>query len=203
MKVAILADGMYLQHACNMFGIGHIDPTKLPDILLRDDETHHRTYWFDALPYLPKVGATLEQRKRRNDKHAYFDALRYKERIVIEEGEVIPKQATCHYCNREFYVPVQKMVDVKMSVRLVSLAWSETVEKIVLLTGDADLVPAVKDVEQSKTTVRLAYLSEGTTQTSKTLIRECPEKHQLTKEDLEKCIWHEPTDKPESNQKTT
>jgi uncharacterized LabA/DUF88 family protein len=185
--VAILVDAMYLQHACDEFKIGHIDPTKLPKVLLREKETHYRTYWFDALPYAPPIDATDDQIKKREGKKAYFDALRYKEAIHVEEGTVRPKRTSCFKCGREFYVPVQKMIDVKMSVRLVQLAWSKVVNKIVLLTGDGDLIPAVEAAEPTATTVRIAYFSEGSTQTSKPLIRICPEKHQLKGNDLAFC----------------
>jgi len=186
-KAAILVDGMYLQHACELFRVGRIDPTKLPKILLRNGETHYRTYWFDALPYVPLTGATPEQMTRKIEKKTYFDALQYKEGIVVEEGVVRPKRAICFKCNSEYYVPVQKMVDVKMSVRLVSLAWSKVVDRIVLLTGDGDLIPAVSATEPSGTTVRIAFFSEEGLQTSRGLIRACPEKHQLKGSDLSYC----------------
>lgn len=186
-KVAILVDGMYLQHACDEFGTGRIDLTKLPKILLRNGESHHRTYLFDALPYASDIGATSEQVERRKAKKAYFDALQYQEAITIEQGVVRPKRTTCYHCNKEFNVPIQKLVDVRMSVRLVQLAWSKIVDKIVLVTGDGDLLPAVEAVEISGTTVRLAYCSEGNVQTSGALIRKCPEKHQLKGNDLAFC----------------
>ncbi|MCJ7634170.1 NYN domain-containing protein [Candidatus Bathyarchaeota archaeon] len=186
-RVAILVDGMYLQHACDLFGTGRIDPTKLPKVLLREGETFYRTYWFDALPYISKDNPTDEQKKRRANKFSYFEALRYKEGIVIEEGYVAPKFTECFNCGEKFIVPVQKMVDVKISVRLVQLAWSKIVDKMVLLAGDADLVPAVEASEQSGTTIRLAYISEGSVQTSRTLVQRCPEKHQLKSSDLGFC----------------
>jgi uncharacterized LabA/DUF88 family protein len=192
-KVAILVDGMYLQHACNLFQTGRVDPTKLPEILLRKGETHYRTYWFDALPYVPKVGATKKQVDRKTEKSRYFEALRYKEGIHVEEGYVSPKRTTCLNCHSELQVPVQKMVDVKMSVRLVELAWSKIVDKIVLLTGDADLIPAVDAAEKSGTTIRIAFFSEGNVQTSRPLIKKCPEKHQLKGSDLSSCKFEEST----------
>ena len=180
---------MYLQHACNEFGIfDHIDiEKKLLKVLLREGETHYRTYLFDALPFVPDMGATPDQIAKSDGKYAYFDALRYKEGIMVEEGVVRPKRTICFNCKTEFSVPVQKLVDVKISVRLTSLAWSKVVDKIVLLTGDRDLLPAVEASEPSGTTVRLAYFQEANVQTSKDLIRKCPEKHVLKGSDLAFC----------------
>jgi uncharacterized LabA/DUF88 family protein len=76
---------------------------------------------------------------------------------------------------------------VKISVRLVSLAWSGIVRKIVLVSGDSDLLPAVEAVKDSSATVRLAYVEEQDVQTSKALIRACPEKQKLTVSDVVSC----------------
>lgn len=85
-------------------------------------------------------------------------------------------------------VPVQKLVDVKISVRMLSLAHSGVVECIVLVSGDSDLIPAVKELEPSGTTVRLAYLQQGRAKASPLLIQECPEKHLLRRGDFDRCI---------------
>jgi len=81
-------------------------------------------------------------------------------------------------------VPVQKLVDVLISVRIVSLAWSKSVDKIILITGDADLAPAVEDIERSGTIVKLVFVRAGDVSTSPRLIKTCPEKQELTPQDL-------------------
>src|SRR6266566_7260211 len=182
-KVAILIDNMYLQHIQTEFQTGQIDITKLPKVLLREGEEHHRTWVFDALPYV-SPSPTPDQLKKRNDKHRYLDALQYKERVTVEQGVVRPKTTTCRNCNTQFQVPVQKLVDVKISVRMVQLAFSEGVDRIVLVSGDADILPAVEASASSRATVRLAYAEQGGVKTSRALIRACPEKQKLTQQDL-------------------
>ncbi len=180
---------MYLQHACAHYGLKDIDyEKKLPKVLLRDGETHYRTYYFDALPYVPDTGATQGQYDKRAGKKAFFDALRFKEGIVVEEGVVRPKKAICFNCKTEYYVPVQKLVDVKIAVRLTSLAYSKVADKVVLLAGDRDLLPAVEAAEPSGTAIRLAYFQESDVQTSVDLIKKCPEKHLLSGADLSFCV---------------
>ena len=187
-KVAILIDNMYLQHIQDEFKTGQVDITKIPKVLLRDGEEHHRTWVFDALPYVPP-NPTPEQITRKNNKHQYLDALQYKERITVEQGMVRPKATTCRKCGAQFQVAVQKLVDVKMSVRLVELAFSDSMDRIVLLSGDADLLPAVEASESSGTTIRLAYAESGQVMTSRALIRKCPEKQKLTQQDLAFCRY--------------
>ncbi|TMI37939.1 NYN domain-containing protein [Candidatus Bathyarchaeota archaeon] len=190
-RVAILIDNMYLQHIQDEFQTGRIDIAKLPQVLLRAGEDHHRTWVFDALPYVP-LNATQEQIARKDDKHRYLNALQYKERITVEQGVVRPKLTECYKCGAQFQVPVQKLVDVLISVRLVQLAFSDSVDRIVLVSGDADLLPAVEAAEESNTTIRLAYVEEGHVRTAKALIRKCPEKHQLTSADLSACKYVTP-----------
>jgi uncharacterized LabA/DUF88 family protein len=180
---------MYLLNAAKVFGVEQTDPRKYPEVFLRDQppEEHYRTFIFDALPFVPERGANRWQIEQYRRKLAYLKAIEYYERIAVELGEVRPKHTHCFRCGANFNVAVQKLVDVKISVRLVSLAWSGVVRKIVLVSGDSDLLPAVEAVKDSPTTVRLAYVEEQDVQTSQALIRACPEKQKLTIQDITAC----------------
>ena len=70
------------------------------------------------------------------------------------------------------------------------------VEKIVLVTGDGDLVPAVKAIEPTRTIVRLAYVSSGPVQTALNLIKVCPETIELGKDDIKKLVLDEDLETP-------
>jgi uncharacterized LabA/DUF88 family protein len=89
------------------------------------------------------------------------------------------------------------LVDVKLSVRLVSLAWSGVVKKIVLVSGDGDMIPAVEAVDGTEAIVRLEYVDAdekpAKVKTAKGLIKACPEKHRLTKDDFLKAVYTETT----------
>lgn len=188
MKTAILVDNMYLQNLKDEYCVGTLDPRLYPAHLLRPGENHFMTYIFDAEPYVPKEGATdihFEQRRRKRE---YFEAIQMLERVKVELGYVVPRPGRCPQCGEMFTVPVQKQVDVKISVRLMSLAWERAAEKIVLLCGDGDVLPAVRAVEPTGTIVRLAYGQVGRVRASRALIRECPEKMELTRENLERMM---------------
>ena len=188
MKTAILVDSMYLQNLKNEYGLGSLNPSLFPLALLRPGEEHYMTYIFDAEPYVPKTGATEAQLEQRRKKREYFDAVQQYERMKVELGYVVPKPGRCPRCGEAFSVPVQKQVDVKISVRLMSLAWERIVEKIVLLCGDGDVLPAVRAIEPTGTIVRLVYGRVGRMWASRALIRECPEKMELTKEKFEEMM---------------
>jgi uncharacterized LabA/DUF88 family protein len=187
-RAAILVDNMYLEHVGDIFGVGRVDIDLLPKLLLKADEQHHRTYVFDALPWVPP-DPTQEQITRKDEKHRYLQALEYKERVTVERGYVQPKPTHCRKCGAEFDVPIQKLVDVKISTRLVALAFSRIVDLIVLVAGDADLLPAVEAIRDTPCNIRLAYAEREGVKTAKPLIRVCHEKRLLTQQDLEACRY--------------
>lgn len=182
---------MYLAALGKAYSVPKINLLKFSEKLLEKDEERYRTYVFDALPYIPENGATQDQIDRKNGKKRYLDRLMYMDRMSVELGEVRPKRTNCRECGAQFSVPVQKLVDVKLSVKLASLAWSKNVDKIILVTGDKDILPAVKESEDSGTVIRLVYgeVPEHNVFTSKSLIKECHEKRKLERQDLEYCRY--------------
>lgn len=178
---------MYLGHIGNNCGIKHLDASKFPDVFLRKGEDHYKTYIFDALPYVPDINPSEDQKQKKDEKHQYLTRLEYIDRVVVEQGCVRTKRSCCPNCHRQVDTPTQKMVDVKLSVRLVELALSKTVDKIVLIAGDRDFLPAVEAIEKSGTIVRLVYSQTDKTGTNSNLIRCCPEKYEITKADLLRC----------------
>jgi uncharacterized LabA/DUF88 family protein len=188
-KVAILIDGMYVENAARVFGFEKVDVEKLPSILLKPSrEELFRIYVFDALPYLP-IDATPRQIHNHERKRSYLEGIRYIDRVFVDLGDVRPKYGTCHECNKKTMVPVQKLVDVKISVRLVALGWGKTVDTIVLFSGDKDILPAVEEVNRSGTgvNVRLAYVEDSGIGANKELIKSCPETMRITREQLLSC----------------
>ena len=91
MKSAILVDNMYLQNLKDEYGVDTLDPRLYPAHLLRPGEEHFMTYIFDAEPYVPKDGATVEQLENRRRKREYFEAIQMLERVKVELGYVVPK----------------------------------------------------------------------------------------------------------------
>ncbi len=180
--VAILVDNMYLNNVAKAYDIGDLDPQKFPDVLLREGEIHYITYIFDALPYIPPGGDF----SRKVAKSKYLEAIQYIEHVNVEQGYVAPKPSKCRSCGVTNIVPVQKQVDVRLSVRLVSLAYQKVVDKIVLVCGDGDMIPAVRAIAQTGVISRIAYAKEKWVKTNDGLIKCCNESHLLSKEDLEK-----------------
>jgi len=77
-----------------------------------------------------------------------------------------------------------KEVDVNLSVRLITLAWSNTVDIIALVADDGDFRPAVNALEDNKTSEILYYAKVGKTGVSKKLMKACNERRGLKIEDF-------------------
>ena len=180
-RVAILVDNMYLNNVAKAFDVGNLDPEKFPAVLLREGETHYITYIFDALPYVfPGEDGSHKELKNR-----YLESIQYIERVNVEQGYVALKTSKCRKCGHINSVPVQKQVDVKLSVRLVSLAYQEVVDKIIIVSGDGDMIPAVNVISQTGVICRLVYANYKWVRTNNGLIKSCNERKLLTQADLE------------------
>jgi len=185
MKVAILIDSMYLQNIANYYEISKLDIRKLQKLLLEENEMHFKTFVFDALPFTPRENATEEQKTNRTNKHKYLTRLSYFDRTKVEWGQVRPKFIKCNHCKNQIITPIQKLVDVKLAVKLVYLSWSKIVDKIILITGDKDMLPAINAVENTTIPIKLVYANTPRTITSKEIIKCCSEKKELTKSDIQ------------------
>ena len=185
-KVAILIDNMYLENISRHYGVHSFDTDKLKKLLLDDrTEEHFKTFVFDALPYAPEGDAEKIERKIKKAK--YLDKLQYLDRTEVQRGYVASHFKTCPECSKRIPMPVQKLVDVKIAIKLVSLGWGDIVDKIILITGDKDLLHAVRVLEETNTIVKLVYANTPKTTTSQALIRICPETQELSKQDIEYC----------------
>ena len=186
-RTAVLIDNMYLYNLAKDNGVDSLDVVKFSNSLLEDDEERYMTYVFDALPYVPRDKPTEEKIKNKDSKARYLDSLDYLDRVTVERGQVRPKYHQCKHCKGRLEIPVQKLVDVKLSVRLTELAWSRSVDRIILVCGDKDLMPAINAIDNSGVSVRLVHGKSKSTYTSKELIKACHQNKLLCKEDIEYC----------------
>ncbi len=129
-----------------------------------------RIYYYDCDPiakkaYHPLLGRTIDQSKSDEFawKNAFFDELSRKRSVAIRKGETL--EGSCEYVLKksvaksivqgktspadltedDFVLDVfQKGVDVRIGLDIALLSQERYVEKIVLITGDSDFVPAAK-----------------------------------------------------------
>lgn len=135
-----------------------------------DKDQLYRIFYYDCYPmekkvYHPLLGKTVDYSKTDLYKWmgTFLDELKGKRKVALRMGVLADAQA--HYTLRpevvkklcsgtiaagdlkekDFALDVkQKGVDIKIGIDIASLSYKKQVDKIVLISGDSDFVPAAK-----------------------------------------------------------
>lgn len=155
-----------------VFNLPKIDYEALSNKLCEGTE-RIRTYYYDCEPYLSKF-PTPEEENRRKEAGRFFDKLRFLKRFEVRLGRL-------QKIGGEYK---QKGVDVLMSVDLVKLASSRTVDMAILVTGDSDFVPAIKASKEINPgmVVVVYYSKQPPMYVHRELLQACDESHEIAKE---------------------
>lgn len=146
---------------------GKVDYEKLSNKLVGNG-TRGRTYVFDALP--------PQGHPNKDAKQGFLDKLRYLESFQVELGYIKNETKICPNCTREVNISRQKKVDILMATRLLERA--AEADRVVLVAGDGDFVPAV-EVARKKTKIVLAFARHGRTDASTQLKQACDSRIQM------------------------
>jgi len=179
-RAAILIDGGYIDKVRLAFHKPVLDIVKFSDIICDNHCERFRTYYYDALPWIgdPPKPQDLE---RRQTKQHYLDSLRMLHRIEVRLGEVQRLEVQCSK-GQNHITYVQKLVDVLLSVDIVRLAWGGFVDKIVLVSGDRDFLPAVNTAKEAGVIVKLVYATPPHAYVHTNLLMACDERQIITQE---------------------
>lgn len=130
----------------------------------------YRIFYYDCHPsektvYHPLLKKVIDLKKEPTYKwnEDFFTALMTKRKLALRMGEilessvgyVLSESATKKLCNRTISIDnlsekdfsldiTQKGVDMRIGLDIASLAYKKLVDKIVLIAGDSDFVPAAK-----------------------------------------------------------
>jgi len=138
--VNVLIDGFNLYHSLRENPrYKWIDLRRLAQFFLKKNERITKIYYFTSIAYWD-TGKV----KRHG---AYIKALRHIG-IDIIKGRFKDKNVKCLTCNKWFPVPVEKETDVKIATKLFELAFKKQCDKLLLISGDTDLAPAIKLVKK-------------------------------------------------------
>lgn len=99
-----------------------------------------KTKYFTA-----RVSEPLEKRKRQE---AFLDALSLNKQIQIIEGNYKESDFNCNNCSFVNYFQKEKQTDVSIAVELIMDAHRDIFDVAILISGDSDLVPAIKAVSE-------------------------------------------------------
>ena len=90
----------------------------------------------------PQYAEGEASRKRQTE---YIDALKSTD-IQVFEGKYKRRKVRCHSCDSEWIKPEEKATDVQIATQLLSDAFRGNFDSAMVVTGDADVVPALRVV---------------------------------------------------------
>ena len=111
-----------------------------------------RTYYYDSLPYQSNPPSEDEKRMF-SQKRSFFDALRRLPRFEVREGHTVRRGFDRD--NKPIYQ--QKRVDLMIGLDIAGLAMKRQVTHMALLSGDSDLLPAIKVAQNEGVSVWLVH----------------------------------------------
>ena len=145
-KAAVFIDGGYFDVILiEKFDWARINYERLSNLLCGEYERwstfyYHCTPWQDDPP-------TDEQRRKLSQMQKFLTALKRSPRFEIRLGKLVMRSDGPH----------QKGVDIQIAIDMVKLAASDRIDKAILISGDSDLVPAVRAVQDLNVLVELVY----------------------------------------------
>lgn len=184
-KAAVLIDGGYFEKVRLSLNKPEIDIIKFCNNIC-DPCERFRTYYYDALPW---VGEPPDEKdlKRRQIKQQFLDSLNLLHRIDVRLGEVQRKEIKC-ISGPNHIEFIQKLVDVLLSVDMVWLSWSDFVDKIILVSGDRDFLPAVETAREAGIIIKLVYANPPYAYVHTNLLMACDERQIIDKELVKKSL---------------
>jgi len=136
-RIVALIDGFNVYYSLDEKKKYHkykwLDYRKLIETFCRPNDRIDEVYYFTALTNSPG------KRKRHE---IYIEALRLRG-IKIIEGKIRMREQTCKATCKEVFIRLEeKQTDVNIAVKLIDLAINDGFDKVLVISGDTDLVPA-------------------------------------------------------------
>lgn len=157
-RVYCLVDGFNLYHALNWFE--RDKPCYLDHSRCGIDHTRYRKYKWISLKRLAEcyVASVSEQLvgveyfttyahwdPAKEFRHRRFVMAQVEDEVHVTFGKFKLKNVACKAnCKLPFGVWTEKQTDVNIAVRLIELARQNAYDKAIVISGDSDLVPAIK-----------------------------------------------------------
>ena len=143
-KVYVFIDGFNFYHALDDVRAYHrfkwMNLYKLARAYLLGSDTLEGVEYFTTL-------ATWDAGKVA--RHAQFIRANEEQGVVVTYGEFKRKERYCGRCNQKFWSREEKQTDVNIALRLLELAIQGRYDKGIIISGDTDLIPAIKAVHRT------------------------------------------------------
>lgn len=127
---------------------------------LRPDEEVVGIRYFTALVDPQKQTSVCRDRQKR-----YLQALGSCPKVEVTMGKYQLREVNCRArCREKYDVPEEKKTDVGIAVRMISDAIDGLADRIVLVSGDSDLEPAIEWIRRRHPAIRITvYIPQDPT----------------------------------------
>lgn len=133
-----------------------------------------RTYIYDCLPYRNEP-PTTKDKERYSKAHKFYESLSAFPAFEIRYGRLRPRGNTF----------LQKGVDVMLAIDMYRLSAKHVVDRIALVSGDADFVPAVQAAKDEGIFVTLYH---SALRRPDLLWRACDERYPIDQGLIDRCL---------------
>lgn len=147
-KVALFIDGGYFDKVLERHGRPRIDYQRFSDAAVAPDQ-RFRTYYYHGPPWQADP-PTAAERKRFGAYQSFVQRLEFLDRFAVRQGRL----------QRIGDGFIQKGVDILLAVDMVRLAFIGKLDRVVLVSGDSDFVPAIEAVRDAGLTTTLLHAPE-------------------------------------------
>lgn len=144
MRYAFFIDGFNFYHSLQDNKLYHkykwINYYKLSTLFIKKTDTISGIYWFTAL-------ADWHPEKRY--KHQLLIKASELNNVTVIYGEFKRKDKYCTLCKKHYVSREEKMTDVNIAIYLFELAYRNEYDKAIIISGDSDLIPAIKAIHRN------------------------------------------------------
>lgn len=128
-----------------------VDYTRLPQAVKDENDEVIRTYYYNCPPYQSST-PTPEERQKKSGYDSFRQFLLRLPRYEVREGKMVRRSETEYG---------QKGIDTLICVDMVKLVYSGRIDKVILISGDHDIVPGIAAVKEAMVLTKLVFHRES------------------------------------------
>lgn len=189
-KIAILIDGEWFRRRLDMALKGKLEHGVTADVMYRNallavecDEEIFRIFYYDCPPYtgieanpIDQAKVDFEQLPRHKARVRFLKEMKRKDYVAVRLGMVRKRgwtlndtyiQKTIHgnhvapQAQDVFLSFEQKGVDMRIGIDVATLSLKRIVDRVILFSGDTDMIPAMKLARREGVQVVLVEISSS------------------------------------------
>lgn len=149
-RVSFFIDGFNVYHALDFWDLYQkykpyqkykwLDYSALARCFIRGRETITDIYYFTAY---------AEWSKAKMDRHELLIRALTMKGVKIVLGKFKLRDKECQRCHKIYQTYEEKQTDVNISIKLFQCAHNDTFDTGILISGDSDIVPAIRAVKET------------------------------------------------------